>query len=72
MKKICAEYQFEINRLRKEVKKLEFEKKSLANIAYNAIVFGKLDEEHGKQELLEELGITEPEWDLIMSEGEMV
>lgn len=70
MKNVYAEYQFEIKRLRKQVKELEFSKKSLANIAYNAIVFGRLDEEYDKGKLLEELAITEEEWNLIMGEGD--
>lgn len=40
----------------------------MLNIAYNAIVLGRLDEKYSKEELLEELGCSEEEYDEIMGE----
>lgn len=49
-------------------KEINYEEKAnrMLTIAYNAICLGQLDEKFNKEELLNELGCTEEEYDEIM------
>ena len=55
-----------IENYEKEIKKLKKERERFLVIAYNAICFGQLDEMYDEDELLEELGCTQEEYDEIM------
>lgn len=46
---------------------IEKEKERLKTIAYNAICFGELEEQHDEDVLLYELGCTQEEYDAIMN-----
>ena len=50
----------------KEIERLKEERNRFLIIAYNAICFGQLDERFSKDELLEELGCSEEEYEEIM------
>lgn len=50
----------------KEIESLKEERNRFLTIAYNAIVFGRLDKQFSKDELLKELGCSDEEYEEIM------
>lgn len=54
------------NGYEKEIERLKKERDRFLTIAYNAIVFGQLNERFSKDELLQELDCSEEEYEEIM------
>lgn len=60
---------FALSENKKETETIDYKRLAgrYLNIAYNAIIFAKLDQLYSKDKLLKELGCTEEEYDNIMS-----
>ena len=55
-----------VDHYKNENQRLTEERRRFLAIAYNAIVLGQLDEIYDKEQLLDELGCSEEEYDEIM------
>lgn len=62
------EYEKEIKRLREIIGCQTHDINRYVTIAYNAITFGQLDERYEKEHLMNELGMSESEWNIIMED----